>query len=178
MNSVKATGRFILKKRNIVIDELSAYRVLFICACILSLIAGIFAIQNSAAMIKLNSSLSIGEYQDKAEVIKASNDTQCLYGSLNPAEYDFAGQKDTALSCLQYSRALNSYYLDLGSENGSPDIDLNYSYSDVTQLMEFCSSEAGKKGEAKELAIGNLGTTFVSCKEDAVKGQYVTLAAA
>lgn len=167
-----------MKKRNITINELSAYRVLFICACILSLIAGIFAIQNSAAMMQLNNSLSVGEYQDKAEVIKASNDTQCLYGSLDQTKYDFEKQKDTALDCLQYSRVLNSYYLDLGEENETPNIDWNYSYSDVTQVMEFCSSEEGKQGEPKEMAIGNIGATFVSCKDDADKGKHAIFASA
>lgn len=174
MISVKSKREMNLKLRATKINELSAYRVLFICACILSLIAGIFAIENSAKMITLERSLAVGEYQDKAEFIKASNDTQCFYGSTNPDEYDFEGQKDDALSCLQYSRDLNSYYLDLGKDN--PNIELHYGYSDVMGVMKFCNSEEGKTGVAKAIGIGNLGTVSISCKVSAERGEHITVA--
>lgn len=128
--------------------------------------------------MKLDSSLSVGEYQDKAEVIKASNDTQCFYGSLDQRKYDFEGQKETSLSCLQYSRDLNAYYLDVGHKMESPDITLDYEFSDVTAVMEYCATPEAKEKTEKKIAIGNLGVTSVTCKEDAKKGQYAVLASA
>lgn len=176
MISVKSKREINVKLRETKINELSAYRVLFICACILSLIAGIFAIENSARMIGLERSLAVGEYQDKAEFIKASNDTQCFYGSTSPDKYDFAGQKDDALSCLQHSRDLNSYYLGLGKED--PNIELDYGYSDVIGVMEFCNSEEGKTGAAKEIGIGNLGSVTIACKTSAERGEYIAVSSA
>jgi hypothetical protein len=163
-----------LKLNKIKVNELSAYRLLFICASILSLVVGIFAIENSATMMKLNDSLSVGEYQDKAEITKTLNDTECLYGTTDSKKYKFSEQKDQ-LTCLQYSRDLNAHYISLAGDTNTPNMELSYSFSDIQGIMEFCSSEEGKKGGVKEIAIGNLGATFVSCKTDNAKGNYLTL---
>lgn len=157
------------------IDELKAYRLLFICASILALVVGIFAIQNSASLTNLNNSLAVGQYQDKAELIKTANDTQCLYGSENPEQYDFSAHKDSSLDCLQVSRSFNDYYLRAGNSVEVPDFTLSYDFSDIKEALEFCSSSLGREGEVGELALGSLGTTHISCKDDPKTGKSLEL---
>lgn len=160
------------------INELSAYRLLFICACVLSLAVGILAINNTVSLMQMNQSLSVGEYQDKAELIKATNDTECLYGSLNPEDYSFNTQQAVALDCIQYSRDLHTHYLQAGNDTEFPDISLNYDFAAVKTIMEFCVTDEAKNGGTKTIQIGTVGESLLSCKDDAVKGKQAIFSSA
>lgn len=164
-----------MKAKRTKIDELSAYRALFIAASILALVVGIFAIQNTTSLSNLDDSLAVGQYRDKAQVIKHTNDTQCLYGSQDPAQYDFTANKEESLDCLQYSRNLNSYYLGATDGDINPDFNLDYDFADVKEIMEFCKSPDSGTGEVKTFEIGGLGKTLVACKEDPRQGKYLEM---